>query len=158
RFPGSYRNWESPCFRFRNWWNAHQLDIPHELASAASLCREFIRGMWTTDRISAPGCLGGKMAIESETSSDSLPNPLPLTDYGLLGSNLGDPHAEGEHARARRPPSVLDLDAGIEQCVPASLILALPTYESDYNRLLSTVSEHYGQFMNLMVQLAFLCV
>ncbi|KAI3932365.1 hypothetical protein MKW92_012448, partial [Papaver armeniacum] len=32
-FPGSYKHWESPCFKFRNWQNGHQLGIPYKLTS-----------------------------------------------------------------------------------------------------------------------------
>ncbi|KAI3855261.1 hypothetical protein MKX03_026119, partial [Papaver bracteatum] len=34
-FPGSYKHWESPCFKFRNWRNGHQLGIHHKLASSS---------------------------------------------------------------------------------------------------------------------------
>ncbi|RZC61563.1 hypothetical protein C5167_023324 [Papaver somniferum] len=34
-FPGSYKHWEFPCFKFRNWQNGHQLGIPYKLTSSS---------------------------------------------------------------------------------------------------------------------------
>ncbi|KAI3904912.1 hypothetical protein MKW98_007615, partial [Papaver atlanticum] len=34
-FSGSYKHWELPCFKFRNWQNDNQLGIPYKLASSS---------------------------------------------------------------------------------------------------------------------------
>ncbi|KAI3835107.1 hypothetical protein MKX03_016793 [Papaver bracteatum] len=34
-FPGSYKNWEIPCFKFANWQSDHRLGIPYKLASSS---------------------------------------------------------------------------------------------------------------------------
>ncbi|KAI3870479.1 hypothetical protein MKX03_022672 [Papaver bracteatum] len=50
-FPGIYKHWELPCFKFRNWKNDHRLGIPYKLASSSLKCGRVLPDFESDERI-----------------------------------------------------------------------------------------------------------
>ncbi|MCL7033287.1 hypothetical protein MKW94_004372 [Papaver nudicaule] len=146
-FPSSYRNWETPCFRFRNWRNAHQIEIPREPASAALVAafrrktshlplgnesdmrigRLFVLPKDLFD-VSFPDCIVS-MIYERDLNRGRISAPIsaapvahrsPSPRYGL-SSQVQDNVLDNSRKRCPLPSSSSCLPRARKKCRPASM-------------------------------------
>ncbi|MCL7043328.1 hypothetical protein MKW94_020122 [Papaver nudicaule] len=102
---------------------------------------------------SQPACDSGGGTVQSDLPSESLPGPQAPPDFGLLGAGLYSRWGEKENARVRRPSSVPHPGVDTRFHVPASRVLSSPLNESDYRRLLGTMTENCNQLQNSLARL-----